>query len=81
MNDPNTEELLEDLNKKVIFGMKRTLKFLKKGKVEKIYIASDAPPAPIKGNVKIIRMKQNKEELKEICKKRFNISFVSVLKE
>lgn len=76
------EELKKDLKRNVVFGTRRTLKLLKEGKIEKIYLSSDAPIEieKLKG-VKIIRMKQGQEELKEICKKKFNVSVISVLKE
>ncbi|MEM1535683.1 MAG: ribosomal L7Ae/L30e/S12e/Gadd45 family protein [Candidatus Pacearchaeota archaeon] len=83
-SDPKIKELLQDLKGKTIFGLKRTLKLLKKGEVQKIYLASDAPPLPkfnLKEKVEIIKLNQNKEELKEICRKKFNISVISVLKE
>ncbi|MEM2089899.1 MAG: ribosomal L7Ae/L30e/S12e/Gadd45 family protein [Candidatus Pacearchaeota archaeon] len=84
IKSPKIKELLQDLKGKTIFGLKRTLKFLKKGKVQKIYLASDAPPLPkfnLKEKIEIIKLNQNKEELKEICKKKFNVSVISVLKE
>ncbi len=75
-------DLIKELQEsKVIFGPKRTLKFLKKGLVKKIYLASDAPAMHLKEkNVEIITLDVNKENLKEICKKNFNISVISVLK-
>jgi len=65
--------------KNVIFGLKRTLKFLKKDLVEKIYLAFDSPKIDTK-KVEVIKLKLTKEDVKETLKKRFNISVVAVLK-
>ena len=75
-------DLIKDLKEeKIIFGSKRTLKFLKKGLVKKIYLASDTPTIHAKEkNVEIVVLDVNKENLKEICKKNFNVSVISVLK-
>ena len=78
-----TEALKE---KKTIIGAKRTLKFLKLGKLKKVYIASNCPK-DIKddiahygkmSNIEIINLKENNEELGILCKKSFFISVLGI---
>lgn len=85
--------LIKDLKKrKIIFGPKVAFKKLKKdkGSIEKIYLSSDCPKRIIediknfkkkKIKIDIITTNLTKEELKELCKKPFNISFISILSE
>ncbi len=75
--------------KKIIFGTKEAIKALKRNpnKIEKIYIASDCSEDIIKRleqtqtKASLVKLTQTIEELKEICKKPFNISVISVLKD
>jgi len=74
--------------KKVIFGPRVILKNLKNSNIEKIYISNDFPESIIKDlqkfksiKDKIIRTDMNKEELKEMCKRPFNISIISILRD
>ena len=83
-------QLIENLSREIkearaIYGSKVALKQLKKGTVEKIYIANDCP-LDIEEKLKeakanIIKLDLTKEMLKDICKTQFNISVVSILKE
>ncbi|UCD21041.1 MAG: 50S ribosomal protein L30 [archaeon] len=66
--------------KKYIFGLKRTLKLLKKKLVEKIYLALDAPEIKKQKGVDIVKLDDNKETIKETLKKNFNISVIAVIK-
>ena len=81
--------LKKDLKKKgIVFGTDRTIKELKNGKVEKIYISSNCPKETRDdilyysklANVKIIELKENNEELAVVCKKPFSISVLSILR-
>jgi ribosomal protein L30E len=74
--------------KGVILGTKKTIKNIlkKENKVEKIYVSSDCPEdiknnlEKIKGvDTELIYLDFTKEDLKDICKKPFNISVISVL--
>lgn len=87
--DATIRELKKELKtKKVIFGPKVTLKKVKKDKdnIDKIYIVSDCSEETIKlfqkakVKNKIIKLDLDREELKELCNKKFNISVISILK-
>ncbi|UZE93963.1 MAG: hypothetical protein IB618_00075 [Candidatus Pacearchaeota archaeon] len=77
-----TNSLTKELKKRdVIFGPK--IAFKKFRDIEKIYLSKDCsidskefPKTSI-----VIKTDLTREELKELCKKSFNISVVSVLKE
>ena len=78
------KEALKD--KKTIIGTKRTLKFLKLGKLRKVYIASNCPE-DIKDDVDhyakindidVINLKEDNEELGILCKKSFFISVLGI---
>ncbi len=84
-----TLHLKKELKTKAkIFGSKRTLKFLKTKDpgIEKIYISGDCPEIirseiselAEKQKIEVIFLDFSKEELKDICKKPFNISIVSI---
>ncbi len=79
-------DLKKDLKeKKPIIGSDRTLKALKNGKLERIYMASNTKEdikEDIKyysklANVKVIELKEDNSKLGIICKKPFNISVIS----
>lgn len=80
-----TVSLADELkNRKIIFGSRAALKKLKSGEVERIYLSNDCPENilnDLKNKVEIINLPMTKEELKNLCKKTFNISAFSVLKE
>lgn len=80
------DNLLEEIKEnRAIYGSKVALKKLKKGIVEKIYIANDCS-LDIEEKLKeakanIIKLDVTKEMLKDMCKTQFNISVVSIIKE
>ncbi len=83
------KELKKELKtKKAIFGPKVTLKEIKKDKdnIDKIYVVNDCSEETIKlfqkakVKNKIIKLDLDREELKELCNKKFNISVISILK-
>ncbi|MCL6500624.1 MAG: hypothetical protein K6T16_01160 [Candidatus Pacearchaeota archaeon] len=73
--------------RQVLFGPKSALKKLRAARdsIERIYVSNDCP-AEILRNLKanfseVIHTEMSKEELRELCKKPFNISVISVLRE
>ena len=78
---------LED--KRMIFGTKQSLKFLKEGLLSKAYLANNCS-AEIKedivynaglANVPVIILKIDNEELGSLCKKHFFVSVLGVKKK
>lgn len=77
--------------KAAAFGFKIIPKLLKRGyKIEKIYVASDTRPETKKElehlkhkeeKIDFVLLDISKEDLKDICKKQFNVSVVSILNE
>jgi len=78
---------LENLKKalkegKVVFGTERTLKMMKDGKVKEVVICSNCKEAAEKEimhdadvlGIKVVKAKENNEELGILCKKPFSIS-------
>jgi large subunit ribosomal protein L30e len=73
---------------KVIIGTSRTIKALKLGKTEKVFLTSNCPEDAKEnieyyaelGKVKVIKLKQPGVELGTICKKPFPISVLSFAK-
>lgn len=71
--------------KEAIFGTK--IAFKKKDIIEKIYVAGDCPEEikkriearAKKQKIELVFLEFSKEELKDICKKPFNISILSIL--
>lgn len=68
--------------KKIVMGLDRTLKKLRNGKLEKIFLAFNCP-IDVKENIKyygklrkikVIELKINNNELGTICRKPFSIS-------
>jgi large subunit ribosomal protein L30e len=76
-------------NKKAIIATNTTLKNLKRGKLEKIFISSNCPEKTEKdllyyarlSGVKVVKLKHPNDELGIICKKPFSISVLGLLKE
>jgi large subunit ribosomal protein L30e len=78
---------IEDIKKrvkegKVIIGTSRTIKALKLGKVERVYLTSNCPD-DVKEDIeyygklsktKVVKLRQPSSELGVICKKPFSIS-------
>lgn len=85
-------EVVEDLKKllaadKLVLGTAETLKLLRKGKLQKIFLASNCDAA-VKGdieryckmgNVEFVEIAQTNEEIGVLCRKPFAISVVGVL--
>jgi len=73
---------------KLVIGSRRTIKYLKLGKVSKVFIAKNAPEdirSDIEyyaklGNVEVINVNLNNEELGAVLKKPFKVAVLSVLK-
>ena len=79
-------QLRTDLRKKKpVMGAKRTLKLLKIGNLEKVYIAKNCREDIEKdiehyaelANVELIKLDITNDELGVVCKKPFNISVLS----
>jgi len=72
-------------DRKLVFGEKTSLKQAKKGSIEAIYISSDCRHVEkIVGEVKNTEIKQislTSAQMKEMCKKPFPVSVVSVIAE
>jgi len=72
----------------VIVGTERTLKELKRGALERVFVTSNCPASVEQdidyyarlGNVEKVKLPFPNEELGVICKKPFSISVVSLLK-
>ncbi len=74
--------------KKIVIGTERTIKNLKLGKIEKVYVTKNCPDDVKKdiehyaklGKANVVNLKYSNEELGIICKKPFSISVVSMVK-
>ncbi len=75
-------------NKNLIIGTKRTMRYLKLGKIEKVYLSSNCKE-DIKTDfeyykkitpITIIQLKYPNDELGILCKKPFSISVLSISK-
>ncbi|HLD86979.1 MAG TPA: ribosomal L7Ae/L30e/S12e/Gadd45 family protein [Candidatus Nanoarchaeia archaeon] len=72
----------------VVIGTQRTLKELKRGSIERVFVTSNCPPQVEQdidyytglGQVEKVKLSMPNEELGVICKKPFSISVVSLLK-
>jgi len=78
--------LLKEIEEqRALYGSRTAIKQLKKGNAEKIYIAKDCPKEIeeklIALNANLIKLELTKEMLKELCKKPFDISVISILKK
>jgi large subunit ribosomal protein L30e len=75
--------------KKLIVGTEKTLKALKLGKIDKVYMASNCEEFVEKrinhyGNLKkvsLVKLDCPNDELGTLCKKPFSISVISLIKE
>ena len=76
-------------SKKLVIGKERTIKYLKQGKVKKVFMSSNCSKAlrddvaryASIDKVEVQEMGQNNKELGTVCKKPYAISILSVLKE
>ena len=85
-----SEEIKKILKtEKIVMGTKSCTDYLKKGKIEKIFITSNCPKiikedimhyAKLSG-AKIENISSTNEELGVICKKSFSISVLGILKK
>lgn len=84
-----SEEIKKLLAKnKLLLGKDETLKSLKRGKIEKIYLASNTDAKTKKdvdyyksiANITVEILSETNEELGVVCKKPFSISVIGVLK-
>ena len=74
--------------KKIIIGYNRTLKMIKRGEVEKIFLAKNVPENIKKdieyyqkfGNFEVEVLNYSNEEVGLLLKKPFKISVISILK-
>ena len=85
----NISEIKKSLKEgKMIIGTERTMKGLRQGKLEKVYLSSNCSEDvknDIKhysqlSNVNVVELSQPNEELGVICKKTFSISVLGQLK-
>lgn len=86
----DAEEEIKKLakSKKLAIGTERAIKLLKKGNLEKVFIAANCPEGIKKdlkkycgiSNAKCIELKQNNDELGVLCKKSFSVTVASVVK-
>jgi len=83
------DKILANLKKefesgKLILGMKRTLKLLKKNKIEKIYLSATHPKVILERDeikkVKIEKLYLNSLELGKYLGKSFSVAVVGVIK-
>ena len=84
----NLQNLIKaDKDNKAIFGTKKTIKALKNGEVEEIYLASNCPESIKKtlkslielNNITMTTLEENNEEFSTACKKPFLISVACIL--
>ena len=81
-------KILSEEKGRVIIGSKRTIKMIKNGKIEKVFLAKNTPE-DIKndilyysklGNIEVEILNYTNEEIGLLLKKPFKISVVSILK-
>lgn len=73
---------------KLIFGLERTLKLLRQGKLAKVFVSNNCRPQAKEdlkrycelGNVEFAELDKSGEELGTVCKKPFFISVIGVAK-
>jgi len=75
-------------SKNLVIGTSRTIKYIKTGKLSRVYVSSNCP-TNVKADLKyygelsetpIIELNQTNEELGVMCKKPFFVSVLSVTK-
>lgn len=75
-------------SKLVVIGTERTIKSLKRGNIEKVFLSSNCPTNVEKdlgyyaslSKADVIRLQYPNDEIGVICKKPFSISVLSILK-
>jgi len=87
--DKNIEEIKKLLKtKKLVIGTEKTIKNIKLGKVNMVFLAANCPSRVEEdidyykkiGKFKVVKLKYPNDELGTVCKKPFFISVLSVLK-
>ena len=71
---------------KLLLGTERTMKALRSGTLEKIFVAANANPKIVEdiehykdiAKIELVKLKESNEELGTICKKSFSISVIGV---
>lgn len=81
----SVEQLKKSLKEdKVVYGFRSALLGLKNGKITKIFLASNCPrefKEKLKNyNTEIIELNEPNKELSLVCKKKFSVNIVSVVK-
>ena len=74
---------------KVIIGAKRTIKYLKLGKIEKVFVAKNAPEDIVKDieyysklvGAEVVKLDISNEELGAVLKKPIKVAVLSFLKK
>ncbi len=73
--------------KKLVLGSQRTLKLIRKGKIKKVYLASNAPVC-VKSDIahfnkvsplEIVELSMPVEELGTVCKRPFCVATIGVI--
>jgi ribosomal protein L30E len=80
------KKLLE--SDKLVIGKDRTLKLLRKGELEKVYLANNLDPESLEdieryaelNKTEVIKIKLNNDELGTFCKKPFSIAVMGLQK-
>lgn len=75
-------------NKKLILGTQRTIKKLKTGRLEKVFLAKNCPDETREdaeyyaslSNTPVVQLEQESDEIGAICKKAFQICVLSIEK-
>ena len=77
------KKLIED--SEIVLGGDRTLKLLKKGKIDKIILSNDSKKdmlekiRALSQKVAVVQTDKTKDDLAELCKKPFHISVIGIL--
>lgn len=87
--ESNVDEIKKNLEKgNLIFGTQMTMKSLKLGNVEKVFVTKNCPAEVKKdvmsysniGKFEVVELESTNEELGVICKKPFSISVIGLLR-
>ena len=85
MDISELKKMIEGSN--MVLGTDKTLKLLKQNKIEKILLSNDSDKQVLdkirnlSQKVEVIQLDKSKENIKEICKKQFNISVIGIISE
>ena len=75
-------------HKALIYGSQKTMKFLRQGKINRIFLSSSAKPSVKEdfmnyakiSQVELVELNMGSDELGVLCKKPFNISVIGLAK-